>query len=72
MLPGQLLYIALAITLSFILAYLSWHVYEKHFLKLKVLFPSGSAAHQVVQNLGPQSGTGGEGKRSPVPPRFAG
>jgi len=42
-LPWQLLYIGVAIGISYVLAYLSWHLYEKHFLRLKVLFPSGHA-----------------------------
>jgi peptidoglycan/LPS O-acetylase OafA/YrhL len=29
------------ITLSFGAAWLSWHLYEKQFLKLKILFPYG-------------------------------
>jgi peptidoglycan/LPS O-acetylase OafA/YrhL len=35
---GVLLYAAICIALSFGAAYLSWHLYEKHFLKLKSRF----------------------------------
>jgi peptidoglycan/LPS O-acetylase OafA/YrhL len=38
-LPWQILYLGTAISLSLICAYLSWHLYEKHFLKLKSFFP---------------------------------
>jgi peptidoglycan/LPS O-acetylase OafA/YrhL len=38
-LPWQMLYLGAAISLSLICAYLSWHLYEKHFLKLKSFFP---------------------------------
>ena len=48
MLPGQLLYILLAIVASLILAWLSWHLYEKHFLKLKAWFPSGKVVRQIA------------------------
>jgi len=35
---GRMAYILLASVLSFAVAIVSWHVYEKHFLKLKVYF----------------------------------
>lgn len=38
-LPGQILFYAVATALSFAAAYLSWHLYEKHFLRLKRFFP---------------------------------
>ena len=38
-LPGQLIFYALCLTIFFIAAWLSWHGFEKHFLKLKRLFP---------------------------------
>jgi hypothetical protein len=38
-LPWQMLYLGTAISLSLLCAYLSWHLYEKHFLKLKAFFP---------------------------------
>jgi peptidoglycan/LPS O-acetylase OafA/YrhL len=40
-LPKQLLYLFMAIGFSYLLAFLSWHLYEKHFLRLKTAFPSG-------------------------------
>ena len=39
--PRQLLYLFMAIGFSYLLAFLSWHLYEKHFLRLKTAFPSG-------------------------------
>ena len=39
---GLAAYMAFAIGVSFILAFLSWHLYEKQFLKLKRCFPYGS------------------------------
>ena len=38
-LPWQMLYLAVSISFSLICAYLSWHLFEKHFLKLKAFFP---------------------------------
>lgn len=38
-LPGQMVFYAISITLTVVVAMISWHVYEKHFLKLKKLFP---------------------------------
>ncbi len=40
---GALLFMALALALSIAAALISWHLYEKHFLKLKILFESGQA-----------------------------
>lgn len=37
-LPGELAYAAIAGTISLIAAMLSWHLFEKHFLKLKIRF----------------------------------
>jgi peptidoglycan/LPS O-acetylase OafA/YrhL len=38
-LPGQLAYFALLTGATFGIAYASWHLFEKHFLKLKDAFP---------------------------------
>ncbi len=40
-LPGQILFYLLATAISLGMALLSWHLFEKHFLKLKKYFPSG-------------------------------
>ncbi len=39
MIPGQVIFLLLVIIFTFILAYISWHIFEKHFLKLKRFFP---------------------------------
>jgi peptidoglycan/LPS O-acetylase OafA/YrhL len=44
-LPGQLLFYPLAILFTLAAAMLSWHLYEKHFLKLKRFFPTPTAHH---------------------------
>lgn len=41
-LPGQLLFYALAIAASLAAAWLSFHLFEKQFLKLKRFFPTGA------------------------------
>jgi peptidoglycan/LPS O-acetylase OafA/YrhL len=38
--PGQLIYYAISLTITFIAAWLSWNLYEKHFLRLKRWFHS--------------------------------
>jgi peptidoglycan/LPS O-acetylase OafA/YrhL len=43
-LPAQIALYLGGIGVSVVLALASWHLYEKHFLKLKVLFPYGRAA----------------------------
>jgi peptidoglycan/LPS O-acetylase OafA/YrhL len=37
--PGQILFYAIAMSISFCAAWISWHAFEMHFLKLKRLFP---------------------------------
>ena len=37
--PGQFLFFALAMSISFCAAWISWHAFEMHFLRLKRLFP---------------------------------
>ncbi len=39
-LPGQLVFYAICTSLSLAAAWVSWHVLEKHFLRLKRLFPT--------------------------------
>jgi peptidoglycan/LPS O-acetylase OafA/YrhL len=46
-LPSVLVFTAGAASISFILAFMSWHCYEKHFLKLKVLFPYRSKSKPI-------------------------
>ena len=43
-LPWQILYLAVSISASLVVAYLSWHLYEKHFLRLKAFFPTHTRA----------------------------
>ena len=38
--PGQLVFFPIVFSLSLVLAVLSWHLFEKHFLKLKKFFPT--------------------------------
>ena len=38
-LPGQIVFYLLSSMLALMFAMLSWHLYEKHFLKLKIFFP---------------------------------
>ncbi len=78
-LPLQFLYIVIAISASFAAAYLSWHLFEKHFLRLKTLFPKGgprNVSPAAVDALPPASIPLGdaplpsaEAARMPVVPR---
>jgi len=43
-LPGQLVFYFICTSLSFVAAVLSWHLIERHFLKLKSLFPAHRTA----------------------------
>jgi len=40
-LPAQAVLILAAISVSYVVAFLSWHCYEKHFLSLKRFFEYG-------------------------------
>jgi peptidoglycan/LPS O-acetylase OafA/YrhL len=51
----RLLYVASAATVTLTMAWLSWHLVEKHFLKLKVHFESRPAA-PVVERPRPSLG----------------
>jgi len=42
--PGLVLYFASGVLVAYVLAYASYHLYEKHFLKLKKYFPEETAA----------------------------
>jgi peptidoglycan/LPS O-acetylase OafA/YrhL len=44
-LPGQLMFYAVATVPALALAWLSWHLYEKHWLGLKRFFPSNAKAN---------------------------
>jgi len=43
---GRVVYIALMMVITTVAAMLSWHCYEKHFLRLKMLFPTRQVALQ--------------------------
>lgn len=57
--PGHLVWMAVMFALTYSLALLSWHAYEKHWLSLKRLFPmSGSSASgRVAEVQGPATAT---------------
>jgi peptidoglycan/LPS O-acetylase OafA/YrhL len=48
-LPGIAAYGAVVLTLTFASAYLSWHLFEKHFLRLKDRFPTRPAGLTSVE-----------------------
>jgi len=50
-LPGSLVQLAAGIGVTTLLALASWHLYEKHFLKLKRLFPYGRRSARESQLL---------------------
>jgi peptidoglycan/LPS O-acetylase OafA/YrhL len=50
-LPGQLLFYAISIVLSGVAAYASWHLFEKHFLKMKRYFePRLSSSRERISS----------------------
>ena len=53
--PAQFALTLTASVASFVLAWLSWHLYEKHFLKLKRFFPNATGS---AGNTGSTGGTG--------------
>jgi peptidoglycan/LPS O-acetylase OafA/YrhL len=50
-LPGSFIQLAAGIGITTVLALASWHLYEKHFLKLKRLFPYGRKTHAETRRL---------------------
>jgi peptidoglycan/LPS O-acetylase OafA/YrhL len=64
--PGAIAYTLIAITLTALLAFASWHLYEKQFLKLKRFFPlpsSGDGGLARLQNVDDPGGGDGRGPR---------
>jgi peptidoglycan/LPS O-acetylase OafA/YrhL len=49
-LPGQMLFMIIATSISLAFALLSWHLYEAQFLKLKTLFPYQSTVRTAGKN----------------------
>jgi peptidoglycan/LPS O-acetylase OafA/YrhL len=45
---GMFPFVALCLTLSILAALASWHLYEKHFLKLKKYFPAGGNRREEI------------------------
>ncbi|MFT5050858.1 MAG: peptidoglycan/LPS O-acetylase OafA/YrhL [Chlamydiales bacterium] len=52
-LPRTLIYVLIASVASLAAAFLSWHLMEKHFLKLKRYFPSGNPPGTAVPSEAP-------------------
>jgi peptidoglycan/LPS O-acetylase OafA/YrhL len=66
-LPWQMLYLLTAISLSLLCAFLSWHLYEKHFLRLKAFFPVTKSS--LVELSGDTAaGLGGASNTVPAAP----
>ena len=53
-LPGQIVFYFICTSVSFVAALASWNLLERHFLKLKALFPTraGEARFHVAPRLG--------------------
>jgi peptidoglycan/LPS O-acetylase OafA/YrhL len=49
-LPGQIIFAAICFPAFFGAALLSWHLFEKHFLKLKRFVPMGNAAGTTAKS----------------------
>lgn len=64
--PAQIAFTAGVTLASFALAWVSWHTYEKHFLKLKRFFPSGAGPRAPTGGawVGPDHGASGEEERA--------
>ena len=58
-LPGQLIFYVIAIAVSFVVAYVSWNVYEKWFLRLKDRFMSSELSLTEVGGTQLDSTAGG-------------
>ena len=70
-LPGQFLFYAIAIAASFLVAYASWHLYEKWFLRLKRRFGSSEAVGSPrAATVGPSLAGGIEGDPSATPSKL--
>jgi peptidoglycan/LPS O-acetylase OafA/YrhL len=56
--PGQLLFFLLSTAITFVAAWLSWQLYEKHFLRLKEYFEYGGTPTPVIsqQSVEPTQG----------------
>ena len=59
--PGAIVFTLVAISVSLLIALLSWNLYEKHFLKLKRFFPRREGD---ITNMSPASMTSDFGRQS--------
>jgi peptidoglycan/LPS O-acetylase OafA/YrhL len=63
-LPGQLLFYVVATAPAFALAWLSWHLYEKQFLRMKAFFPYGRRTLPATSELPREVSARAEGSGS--------